>query len=64
MLKGRLQQMSQETLHPTPGTDYSDRLYIAPFSWFIGVAISGALYWILMAGMPGRLTALEPKLTR
>ena len=27
MLKGRLQQMSQETLHPTPATDYSDRLY-------------------------------------
>src|SRR5579884_918530 len=27
MLKGRLQQMSQETLHPTPAVDYSDRLY-------------------------------------
>jgi len=37
---------------------------IAPFSWFIGVAISGVLYWILMAGMPARVAALRPEPTK
>jgi NCS1 family nucleobase:cation symporter-1 len=37
---------------------------IAPFSWFIGAAISGALYWIIMTGLPVRVTALRPEPTK
>lgn len=37
---------------------------IAPFSWFIGVAISGALYWILMRVMPAHVATLRPELTK
>jgi NCS1 family nucleobase:cation symporter-1 len=36
---------------------------IAPFSWFIGVAISGALYWIIMTSIPARVTVSELKPT-
>jgi NCS1 family nucleobase:cation symporter-1 len=37
---------------------------IAPFSWFIGVAISGVLYWILMAATPAPVTVLKPEPTK
>ena len=37
---------------------------IAPFSWFIGVAISGVLYWILMRVMPAHVATLRPELTK
>jgi NCS1 family nucleobase:cation symporter-1 len=37
---------------------------IAPFSWFIGVAISGAFYWILMAATPAPVTVPKPELTK
>lgn len=32
---------------------------IAPFSWFIGAAISGGLYWLMMAIMPSPAIALQ-----
>jgi NCS1 family nucleobase:cation symporter-1 len=37
---------------------------VAPFSWFIGAIIGGAIYWIAMSGVSAPVTALKAEPTK